>query len=419
MDSTTIFLLDLGIFSVFALIFSLVFARLRLPVVSAQIFAGMIVGPYVLGWVKDLVTINDLSAIGIVLLLFVIGLELDPVELRKLAGRVAGVAMLEMGVAFVLGFVAASAILGAGLLQSIIFAMVASITSTAIVGKMFLTKGTSPPLNSPKTGALMGLMIVEDMVAVVFLIALSSFAVNGSLLSGGSLAQVIATIAGGIALVVAGYLAATYAAPRIIDYLSAFEEEYEEIPFLFALGLGFVFAVLAAVLGYSPGTGAFIIGLSIRGKRSKFLKSRITTIKDLFIVLFFISMGSLINPLPALILGLPLIGVMVLVVSGKLIGGFASAKIFLGMRSSKSAYLFGSWLVPRGEFSFVIGQLALTLGVIDNSYFSLIGLIVLVTAIVGPLTQRFAEPKGAPAIFPTKPKTDPSEDRGLAELRAV
>ena len=411
MDSTTVFLLDLGIFSVFALIFSLAFARLRLPVVSAQIVAGMIAGPYVLGWVKDLVTINDLSAIGIVLLLFVIGLELDPVELRNLAGRVAGVAVLEMGVAFVLGFAAASVILGAGLLQSIIFAMVASISSTAIVGKMFLERGSRPLVNSPEPGALMALMILEDMVAVVFLIALSSFTSNSTLLSGNSVVQAVTTIGGGIALVVAGYLVATYVAPKIIDYLGAFEEEYEEIPFLFALGLGFVFAVLAAVFGYSPGTGAFIIGLSIRGKRSKFLKSRITTIKDLFIVLFFISMGSLINPIPALIIGLPLLGVMALVVSGKLVGGFASAKIFLRMESSKRAYLFGSWLVPRGEFSFVIGQLALTLGVIDSGFFSLIGLVVLVTAIVGPVVQRFAESRAAPAMFPTKAKTDPSEDR--------
>src|SRR5438445_3973879 len=409
-DSTTVFLLDLGIFSVSALLFSLAFARLRLPVVSAQIVAGMIVGPYVLGLVKDIVIINDLSAIGIVLLLFVLGLELDPVELRNLAARVAGVAILEMSVAFVIGFAAASFFLGTGPLQSVIFAMVASITSTAIVGKMFLERGSRPPVNSPEPGALMALMILEDMVAVVFLIALSFFTLNGNLLSGGSLAQVVTTIAGGIALVVAGYLVATYIAPRIIDYLGAFEEEYEEIPFLFALGLGFVFAVLAAVLGYSPGTGAFIIGLSIRGKRSKFLKSRITTIKDLFIVLFFISMGSLINPLPALIIGPPLFGVLVLVVSGKLIGGFASGKIFLRMRSNKSAYLFGSWLVPRGEFSFVIGQLALTLGIIDNALFSLIGLVVLVTAIAGPLIQRVAEPKGAPAVFPTRAKTDSSDD---------
>jgi Kef-type K+ transport system membrane component KefB len=77
-DGTT-FLLDLGIFAVSSLLLGLVFARLKLPVVSAQILAGMIVGPYVLGWVKDTATINDLSTIGIVLLLFVIGLELDPV----------------------------------------------------------------------------------------------------------------------------------------------------------------------------------------------------------------------------------------------------------------------------------------------------------------------------------------------------
>src|SRR5437867_6636149 len=185
-DSTTIFLLDLGIFSVSALIFSLAFARLRLPVVSAQIVAGMIAGPYVLGWVKDLVTINDLSTIGIVLLLFVIGLELDPVELRNLAGRVAGVAVLEMGVAFVLGFAAASVILGAGLLQSIIFAMVASISSNAIVGKMFLERGSRPIGYSSEQGETMALMILEDMVAVVFLIALSSFTSNSTLLSGNS-----------------------------------------------------------------------------------------------------------------------------------------------------------------------------------------------------------------------------------------
>ena len=82
----TEFLFDLGIFAVSSLLLSLIFARLKLPVVSAQILAGMIVGPYVLVLVKDTTTINDLSTIGIVLLLFVIGLELDPVDLGKLAG---------------------------------------------------------------------------------------------------------------------------------------------------------------------------------------------------------------------------------------------------------------------------------------------------------------------------------------------
>jgi monovalent cation:H+ antiporter-2, CPA2 family len=401
-DSTTVFLLDLGIFAAFALGFSLLFARLKMSVVPAQIIAGMVAGPYVLGWVNDPVTINDLSAIGIVLLLFIIGLELDPVELRKMAGKVGAIAMLEVGVAFVLGFASAFYLLGANVLQSAVFAMVASITSTAIVGKVFLERRSV----SPESKALIGLMILEDMVAVVFLITLSSLTSNDALLSAGSLAHIALTIAGGLALVAAGYLVATFVAPRIIDYLSAFEEEYEEIPFLFALGLGFSFAVLAALLGYSPGTGAFIIGLSIRGKRSKFLETRLKPIKNLFIVLFFISMGSLINPVPGLAVGLPLVGVMLLVVAGKFIGGVASAMLFLRTRGSKTAYLFGAWLVPRGEFSFVIGQLALTLGIIDASFFSTIGLVVLVTAVVGPLMQRYGESSGAPAVFPARPMSD-------------
>lgn len=407
-DNSTSFLLDLGIFVGVALLLSLVFARLKLPVVSAQIIGGMVAGPNVLGWVRDPVVINDLATIGIVLLLFIIGLELDPVELGRMAGRIGAAAALEMGLAFASGFAAGHYLLGAGLLQSLVFGMVASITSTAIVGKVFLEKRRLSLHDSSEPEALMGIMVLEDMAAVVFLITLSSLTSNGTLLSSGSLAQVTTTIGGGVALIVAGYLVATFLAPRVIDFLGAFEEEYEEIPFLFSLGLAFFFAVLAAVLGYSPGTGAFIIGLSIRGKRSKFLEKRVTTIKDLFVLLFFISMGSLIDPVPALLIGLPLVGVMILVISGKLIGGFASATAFLQTRSGKRSFLFGAWLVPRGEFSFVIGRLALTLGVISNALFSLIGLVVLLTAIVGPIMQRFGERRSAPAIFPTRASVDSS-----------
>lgn len=411
-ESTTAFLLDLGIFAAFALLFSLLFARLKISVVPAQIIAGMIAGPYVLGWVRDPVTINDLSAIGIVLLLFIIGLELDPVELRKMASKVGGIAILEVSIAFVLGFASAFYLLRADALQSAVFAMVTSITSTAIVGKVFLERRSSA---SPEARALIGLMILEDMVAVVFLITLSSLTSNGTLLSTDSLIRIASTIAGGIALVIAGYLVATVIAPRIIDYLGAFEEEYEEIPFLFALGLGFFFAVLASAFGYSPGTGAFIIGLSIRGKRSKFLETRLRPIKDLFIVLFFISMGSLIDPVPGLIIGLPLIGVMLLVVLGKFVGGVASAMVFLRTRTSRNAFIFGSWLVPRGEFSFVIGQVALSLGVIDTSFFSLIGLVVLVTAVVGPVMQKFGEGASASAMFPTRAETDATKELPKAD----
>ncbi len=104
--SETVFLLDLGVLTAAALALSLLFVRIRLPVVSAQVLAGMLVGPYVLGWVVDPTTISQISSVGIVLLLFILGLELDPLELRKAVKEIAFFAFIEVGVAFGFGLVA-------------------------------------------------------------------------------------------------------------------------------------------------------------------------------------------------------------------------------------------------------------------------------------------------------------------------
>jgi len=236
-------------------------------------------------------------------------------------------------------------------------------------------------------------------------------------------------ILGGLALVGLAYGVSHYVAPRILNFLSSFEEEFEEIPFLFGLGLGFVFAVIAVLLGYSPGIGAFIVGLSIQGKQSKFLSKRISPIKDLFLILFFVSMGSLIDPLPALAIGFPIVVAILLLILGKFIGGFSVGKIInIANRNLKlklvrearrgsfaieggiaSPSTFGSWLIPRGEFSLIIGQLGLTLSLIDVQFFSLIGISVLVTAIVGSVLQRFTEPRRAASIYPFKSKQDSDE----------
>jgi len=403
--SETSFLLDLGVLTAAALVFSLLFVRLKLPVVSAQILAGMVVGPYVLGWVVDPSVITQISSIGIVLLLFIIGLELDPVELQKVAGRVLLLTLAEVVVAFAFGL-AASYLLGLGLVQSIIFAMAASISSTAIVGKILLERRM---FSASESKTLVGLMIMEDIIAVGFLIVLSTIAPGTALTATSGLSAIIVTGLGGVSLLVVGYVVARFFAPFVIDHLASYEIESEEIPFLFALALGLLFGVLAASLGYSPGIGAFIIGLSIRGKQSRFLFEKVSTLKDLFIVLFFVSMGSLINPFPALSLGLPVVAVLVLLVAGKFAGGYLIGGIVGGKQSEISSppTSYGAWLIPRGEFSFVIGQFALSVGLIGLDIFSLIGLSVIVTAIVGPFLQRFTGPRLASVDHAIRPLADP------------
>jgi len=402
--SETAFLLDLGVLTAAALLFSLLFVRLKLPVVSAQILAGMVVGPYVLGWVVDPTVITQISSIGIVLLLFILGLELDPVELQKVAGRVLLLTLAEVVVAFASGL-AASYLLGLGLVQSVIFAMAASISSTAIVGKIILERRM---FSASESKTLVGLMIMEDIIAVGFLIVLSTIA-PGTGLTAVGLSAVIITGLGGVSLLAVGYVVARFFAPFVIDHLASYEIESEEIPFLFALALGLLFGVLAASLGYSPGIGAFIIGLSIRGKQSRFLFEKVSTLKDLFLVLFFVSMGSLINPLPALSLGLPILAVLVLLVVGKFAGGYAIGGIVGGGRNQTTSppASYGAWLIPRGEFSFVIGQFSLSAGLIGSDLFSLIGLSVLVTAIVGPFLQRYTGPRLASVDHAIRPRADP------------
>ncbi|MCL5066948.1 MAG: cation:proton antiporter, partial [Thaumarchaeota archaeon] len=275
-------------------------------------------------------------------------------------------------------------------------------------------------------------LVVEDIIAIVFLVVLSSITTGtagvvyvpvGNGVSQGII-LVSEAILSGFALIGLAYATARYIAPRIINYLSSYEEEYEEIPFLFSLGLGFLFAVVAALLGYSPGIGAFIIGLSIRGKHSRFLEKRIIPIKDLFLVLFFVSIGSLIDPFPALAVGLPIIGVFVLLIAGKFSGGVVIGRILKAGRRIYpqgsggenshtieiiSPRAIGAWLIPRGEFSLVIGQLGLTLGLVGQSFFSLIGVSVLVTAVVASVLQTAVQPKRANSAYPFRGKHDAQE----------
>ena len=398
------FIVDLGVLAIAALGFSVLFIRLKLPVVIGQIVAGMVVGPSVLGLVTDTAVIGDIASVGVVLLLFIIGLELDPLKLSRVLREVLLFTALEVGLAFVFGY-ASAVVLHLTFLQSVVFAMTGSITSTAIAGKIFLEKRA---LQSVESTFLVGLLIVEDMAAVVFLTLLSSLVTP--LGSAGLTMQVAQTVFGGLGLLVLGYLVARYVAPPVIDYLGAYVVESEEVPFLFALGLGFVFAILAEYFGYSPGTGAFIIGLAIRGKQSKFLSQQVVPVKDLFLVLFFVAMGSLIDPVPALGLGAAIIVALALAVLGKFIGGFVvgvSLKKFQHLSVTQSPQTFGAWLVPRGEFSFVIGQFALSLGIISGEVFSVIGLTVVATALAGPLILRFTSRDSSPSQHPFKPMADP------------
>ena len=216
-------------------------------------------------------------------------MELDPRDLRRIGVKALALTFVEFLIALAAGVLSGLAI-GWGLRESLFLGAVLGISSTAIVGKMILDRrGES---GEDLASAIMAVLIIEDVIAV-FLLLLTPELVVGNQVQTSTVALLAIK---GILLVVVTVGFGRLAAPHIINWVSQYEVDVGETTFLLALSFGFLFGVLSAYLGFSPAIGAFLMGLTLLGKHSRYVKEKISPIKDLFIVFFFVSMGTLIDP---------------------------------------------------------------------------------------------------------------------------
>ena len=372
-----VFLFDLGLIALVALGISLLFARLRMSIAIGQLIAGMALGPFGLALIQDVETINLVSSLGIILLLFVIGLEMDPQQLRRVGVVATIFATFEVALAFVLGL-GTGLFLGWELAPSLFLAAALSISSTAVIGKGLLGRrsihGANPHL-------LMGILIVEDIIAVILLVILPSIAIAGTV----SVNEFILFLAKGGLLISSVTFVGIVIAPRIIEYVSQYEVEHGEITLLLALGLGFFFAVVAAALGFSPAIGAFLFGLTIRGKWSRFLSRKVGPLKDVFVVFFFVTMGTLVDPSSLTTSTFPILMLLGVSLMSKFAGGWIGSS---ALKSPRSKAIMGILLIPRAEFSLLFAKLGSDLQLLPPEGYSVIGLVCLGTLIVGSLIQR-------------------------------
>jgi CPA2 family monovalent cation:H+ antiporter-2 len=368
-------LVELGIIAGSALALSLVAWALRLPAALGQLIAGMIIGPYAFRLVTNLTTIEGMAEIGIVLLLFIIGLELDPAELVTMKARVLVFSLTEITISFAAGLLAGF-LLGWSFLESIILAWVTGVSSTALVAKMLYERGAA---TESYVRMIMSALIIEDILAVIVLSLLPSLASGGSTVW----SEMGAWVMRGILLIGLIFILGVYVAPRVIDRISQLDLDLDEAGFLLSISLGFAMAVLSSLLGFSAATGAFLMGLTIRGKRAKFVHDKIRPIRDLFLVIFFVSMGMLVDPSQFLnasvvlpVLGLALIGKY----SGSYLGMILSAR-----RQDANEVAIG--MTPRGEFSFIIAREAFSTGAARALIYPIAGTVVIATTLISALAQ--------------------------------
>jgi CPA2 family monovalent cation:H+ antiporter-2 len=381
MDAETVFLLEMAIILATAGATAVLSYRLRLPVVIGYLAAGIILGPNLFhhSLIPDIDIINALANAGIVLLMFTVGLEFNLKRLRKVGLFAAVAGSVEIAIMISLGY-GLGTMLGWSTLQSIFLGAVMSISSTAVIIKVLTDMNL---LSKEFAEAIVGILIIEDIAAVIILTLASPLAAGGGITLTSIVLQV-AFIGVFIGIILVLGLAVV---PRIMDWM--YRIHTSETLMVVSLGFCFGMAMVALYLGLSVAIGAFLIGVIIsQSKASDLLVDRITPIKEMFMALFFISIGMLIDPWLVLDNILVAVAIALLFIVGK---SFAvSVGTFLSNKDVKTSLMTGLGMVAMGEFSFVIAKTAFDLGAVDQLFYSSVIGGALITMIFLPVSFRRA-----------------------------
>lgn len=373
------FILDLGIAVAAALIGGAIAVRLRQPAVIGYLVAGIAIGSATAGFVGDVERIAVLAEVGVVLLLFALGVEFSIRGLREVqrvaipGGTLQILIMLASGTAVMAG-------LGFALQEAFVIGACLSLSSTLVVLKSLIDRGE---LDSLHGRAAIGWSIVQDIATIVFIVALPPIA-------GGDVVVPFLLALGKAAIFLAiAYLLGTRLLPRMFSAVARLGSG--ELFLLAVVGTALLTAfVSSAIFGLSLALGAFVAGVLVsESELSHQAAAEVTPFRDLFAVLFFVSVGMLVDP-GAIMADAPLIALLVVIAvigKGLLTAGLSRA---FGL-PRRSALLLGAAMAQVGEFSFILAENALGLGLVGARAYNLILGTAIVTILVSTFGQRMVD----------------------------
>ena len=401
----TSFITDLAFIMIIGAIVTLAFFKIKQPLIIGYLFAGMLIGPLSPFWswvlpeggptsalggvgiLSDIEALNLFAEIGVILLLFVIGIEFPYSKIKSIGRKAIGIGniglFLTMGVIFYV-----STLLGLQFMDALFISAALSISSTAIIVKIFEDTGQ---IKKESSLLVLGILIVEDVIAVILISSLQSIALVGTV----SIESIIAVVAVAIALIVGTFTIGTRVIPPLIDRVAA--TEHREILLLSVLGLCFGYALFANIVGLSVAIGAFLAGVLVAESKSAEVSKLLSSpIKDMFVAIFFISVGALMDVSQLenyIVIAIVLIAVSI----GMKFGGNMLGNIIFRQKRGKALRSAFSLAAPRGEFSIVIVKVGADMGAVSAFLFPLIGMISIITAIITPFLMKAGD-KIIPAI---------------------
>lgn len=372
---------DLAIILGVAALMSFLFRWAKQPVVLAYVVAGIIVGPYTppVFSILDQESVKVWAELGVIFLMFALGLEFSFRRLAKVGVSAFATATLQIVSMLFAGYWLGR-LLGWNSMNALFLGSMISISSTTIIIKALEEMG----LKTRRFAELVfGILIVEDLAAILLLVGLTNIATQSSL-SG----LMLAGAAFKLALVVGAWLLiGMFVVPRIIQMVS--KRGNDEMMLVFALGLCLALVALSAYFHYSVALGAFIMGsILAETQESHRIERLINPLKDIFGAIFFVSVGMLLDPSVIVDNGPAVAAICLVIILGKMLT-VALGALITGQSLSNSIHT-GMSMAQIGEFSFIIATLGLTLGAIDDKVYPIIVAASLITTFTTPYFIRAA-----------------------------
>lgn len=382
---------DLALILIVAAIMTLVFKRFRQPLVLGYIVAGLLISGYLIAYLPDslghyIPRISDMenvslwADIGVIFLLFGLGLEFSFKKLMKVGGTASITAITEVVSMLIIGFIIGY-LMDWSYMDCLFLGSMLAMSSTTIIIKAF----EDLKLRGQKfTNVVFGVLIVEDLIAILMMVLLPAIVLAQASL-GTELAESIGKM---LFFLILWFIVGIFILPTVFKYIRKYMND--ETFLVVAIGLCLGMVVISVKTGFSSALGAFIMG-SILAETidSEKIEHVTKPIKDLFGAVFFVSVGMMLNPQVLIDYAIPIVVVTLAALLGKAI--FSSFGVLISGQNLKVSMQSGFSLAQIGEFSFILAGVGLSLGVISEFLYPVIIAVSVITTFTSPYMTKYSD----------------------------
>lgn len=374
---------DLALILISASLMTLLFKKLKQPLVLGYVVAGFLASPHLsfTPSVMDTANIQTWADIGVIFLLFALGLEFSFKKIVKVGGP-AIIAACTIIFCMILVGVAVGTSFGWKRMDCIFLGGMIAMSSTTIIYKAFDDLGI---LKKQFTGLVLSVLILEDILAIVLMVMLSTMAVSNNF-EGTEMLESVAKL---LFFLILWFVVGIYLIPELLKRCRKLMSD--ETMLIVSLGLCFGMVVIAAHTGFSAAFGAFIMGsILAETLEAEHIEQLVKPVKDLFGAIFFVSVGMMVDPGMIVEYAIPILVITLAVIVGQSL--FGTLGVLLSGQPLKTAMQCGFSLTQIGEFAFIIASLGVSLNVTSHFLYPIVVAVSVITTFLTPYMIRLAEP---------------------------